>query len=131
TGGFLWIVSPWRFRLPVVPRSDNLSTLSSLVSSKREVCIVIGRTASKKTGRKGEKRKEKRRVELGILQLFEDEGQKLIKAAKEKRDKGAEEIGNQEKRMEKQMAEISVPFSHVNPVKQPPPYENEVKFKDL
>ncbi|KAI4902320.1 hypothetical protein NFI96_008882, partial [Prochilodus magdalenae] len=33
--------------------------------------------------------------------------------------------------MEKQMAEISVPFSHVNPVKQPPPYENEVKFKDL
>ncbi|KAI4874041.1 hypothetical protein NFI96_008902 [Prochilodus magdalenae] len=159
TGGFLWIVSPWQFRLPVVPHSDSRSTLSSLVSSKREASqgyqgngisvdidqpwpmegtlnpdviktiqvLVATYKASEKTGRKGEKRKEKRRVELGILQLFEDEGQKLIKAAKEKRDKGAEEIGNDEKRMEKQMAEISVPFSHVNPVKQPPPYEKETE----
>lgn len=50
TGGFLWIVSPWQFRLPLVPRSDNLSTLSSLVSSKREVCIVIGRTGHAGSG---------------------------------------------------------------------------------
>ncbi|KAI4881961.1 hypothetical protein NFI96_008338 [Prochilodus magdalenae] len=114
------IDQPWPMEGTLNP--DVIKTIQVLVATYK---------ASEKTGRKGEKRKEKRRVELGILQLFEDEGQKLIKAAKEKRDKGAEEIGNQEKRLDKQMAEISVPFSHVNPVKQPPPYENEVKFKDL
>ena len=114
------IDQPWPMEGTLNP--DVIKTIQVLVATYK---------ASEKTGRKGEKRKEKRRVELGILQLFEDEGQKLIKAAKEKRDKGVEEIGNQEKRMEKQMAEISIPFSHVNPVKQPPPYENEVKFKDL
>ncbi|KAI4899927.1 hypothetical protein NFI96_008311, partial [Prochilodus magdalenae] len=121
----------WYKRWPDIDQPWPMEgTLNADVIKTIQVLVATYKT-SEKTGRKGEKRKEKRRVELGILQLFEDEGQKFIKAAKEKRDKGAEEIGNQEKRMEKQMAEISVPFSHVNPVKQPPPYEKEVKFKDL
>ncbi|XP_034462106.1 uncharacterized protein LOC117774104 [Hippoglossus hippoglossus] len=43
--------------------------------------LVSTYKAEQKKGKKGEKRKEKRQVELGILQLFENEGQKLIKAA--------------------------------------------------
>ena len=73
----------------------------------------------------------KKRVELGTLQLFEDEGQKLIKAATDKRDRVAGEIEQNVKEAEKHMAEISVPFSQTNPVKKPPPYEKEVRFEEV
>ncbi|KAI3363948.1 hypothetical protein L3Q82_001555 [Scortum barcoo] len=65
--------------------------------------LVSTYKADQKKGKKGEKRKEKRQMELGILQLFEEEGQRLIEAANEKLDQ----------------------------VKKPPPYEKEVKFKEI
>ncbi|KAI3374460.1 hypothetical protein L3Q82_006281 [Scortum barcoo] len=58
---------------------------------------------TRRKARKEKERKEKRQMELGILQLFEEEGQRLIEAAKEKFDQ----------------------------VKKPPPYEKEVKFKEI
>ncbi|KAF0033550.1 hypothetical protein F2P81_013616 [Scophthalmus maximus] len=93
--------------------------------------LVSTYKVNQKKGKKGKKRREKRQTELGILQLFENEGQKLIKAAKENRDKGAEEIAKDAKITEKLMAEINTPFSHTDPVTKPPSYEKEVKFKDI
>ena len=54
--------------------------------------LVSTNKVGQKKGRKGQKRKEKRQTELGILQLFENEGQKLLKDAKEKRERSAEEM---------------------------------------
>ncbi|TNN23400.1 hypothetical protein EYF80_066480 [Liparis tanakae] len=54
--------------------------------------LVSTYKAGQRTGTKGERRKEKRLVELGILQLFEEEGQKLIKATIGKIDTFVEEI---------------------------------------
>ncbi|KAI4884206.1 hypothetical protein NFI96_029690, partial [Prochilodus magdalenae] len=48
-----------------------------------------------------------------------------------KRDGGVEEREQNVKEAEKQMAEISVPFSHADPVKKPPPYEKEVRFEEV
>ncbi|KAI3370343.1 hypothetical protein L3Q82_025112, partial [Scortum barcoo] len=93
--------------------------------------LVSTYKADQKKGKKGEKRKEKRQMELGILQLFEEEGQRLIEAAKEKFDQGIEEMNKNVKETKKLMAEINTPFSHVDAVKKPPPYEKEVKFKEI
>ncbi|XP_036446000.1 uncharacterized protein LOC118821473 [Colossoma macropomum] len=114
------IDQPWPVEGTLNP--DVIKTMQVLVSTYK---------ANQKKGKKGEKRKEKRQIELGILQLFENEGQKRIKAAKDKRDRGAEEIGENVKEREKLMAEIKAPFSHMDPVKRPPPYEKEVKFKEI
>ena len=114
------IDQPWPVQGTLNP--DVIKIMQVLVSTYK---------ANQKKGKKGAKRKEKRQVELGILQLFENEGQKLIKVAKDSRDRGAEEIGQNAKETEKLMIEISAPFSHTDPVKRPPPYEKEVKFKDV
>ncbi|KAG7222695.1 hypothetical protein INR49_026304, partial [Caranx melampygus] len=86
---------------------------------------------NEKKGRKGEKRKEKRQTELGILQLFEKEGQEWIKAKKEGREKVVGGIEKNVKKTEKLMAEVDAPFSHVAPVQRPPPYEKEVELGEL
>ena len=66
-----------------------------------------------------------------MLQLFENESQKLVKAAKEKREKDIEDIEKRAKEVDEIMMEINAPFSHTSPVKSPPPYESEVKIKDI
>ena len=114
------IDQPWPVEGTLNP--DVIKAMQVLVSTYK---------ADQKKGKKGEKRKEKRQIELGILELFENEGQKLIKVAKDNRDRGAEKIENNGKEMEKLMAEINAPFSHTDPVKKPPPYEKEVKFKEI
>ncbi|KAI3356026.1 hypothetical protein L3Q82_017298 [Scortum barcoo] len=101
---------------------DVVKTMKVLVSTYK---------ADQKKGKKGEERREKRQMELGILQLFEEEGQRLIEAAKEKFDQGIEEMNKNAKRRKKLMVEINTPFSHVDAVKKPPPYEKEVKFKEI
>ncbi|KAI3353557.1 hypothetical protein L3Q82_020078 [Scortum barcoo] len=101
---------------------DVVKTMKVLVSTYK---------ADQKKGKKGEERKEKRQMELGILQLFEEEGQRLIEAANEKLDQGIEKMNKNAKETEKLMAEINTPFSHVDAVKKPPPYEKEVKFKEI
>ncbi|KAI3374109.1 hypothetical protein L3Q82_005922 [Scortum barcoo] len=63
---------PWPVEGTLNP--DVVKTMKVLVSTYK---------ADQKKGKKGEKRKEKRQMELGILQLFEEEGQRLTKAAKE------------------------------------------------
>ncbi|KAI3370381.1 hypothetical protein L3Q82_024469, partial [Scortum barcoo] len=83
---------PWPVEGTLNP--DVVKTMKVLVSTYK---------ADQKKGKKGEERKEKRQMELGILQLFEEEGQRLIEAANEKLDQ----------------------------VKKPPPYEKEVKFKEI
>ena len=89
---------------------DVIKTLQVLVSTYK---------VSEKKGRKGKKRKEKRQRELGILQLFEEEGQKWMKHVKERREKSAEEREKHVGKTEKLMAEIDVPFS----MQIPPPYK--------
>lgn len=82
-------------------------------------------------GKKGERSKEKRRRELGVLKLFEHEGQKLMKDTQEKRDRGVEKMAKEAKITEKLMAEVNKPFSHTDSAKRPPPYEEEAEFKDV
>ena len=53
------------------------------------------------------------------MQLFENEGQKLLKAAKEKRKRSAEEVERNEKETEKLMAKVSAPFSCTASIKRP------------
>ena len=76
--------------------------------------------AEQKKGRKGQTRKEKRDIELAVLELFNQEGQKLLKVAKAKVDrniqKNLEEAG-------KLTEKSSIPFSHMVPIVTPPPYE--------
>ena len=93
--------------------------------------LVSTYKAEQKKGKKGQKRKEKRQVQLGILQLFENEGQKLIKAANDKKDKDVEEIGQNTKRTEKLLSDTNPFYSHMNPVKRPPPYEEGTKSKKI
>ncbi|KAI3359198.1 hypothetical protein L3Q82_002727 [Scortum barcoo] len=114
------IEQPWPVEGTLNP--DVVKTMKALVSTYK---------ADQKKGKKGEKRKEKRQMELGILQLFEEEGQRLIEAAKEKFEQGIEKMNKNAKKMKKLMAEINTPFSHVDAVKKPPPYEKEVKFKEI
>ena len=78
---------PWPVEGTLNP--DVIKTMQVLVSTYK---------ADQKKGKKGEKRKEKRQIELGILQLFENEGQKLIKVAKDNRDRGAEKNRKEWKR---------------------------------
>ncbi|KAI4899572.1 hypothetical protein NFI96_002188 [Prochilodus magdalenae] len=122
-----------RWRHEYLPTLQSRSKWQDVCPNIQEDDLVLlkDKQADQKRGKKGDKRKEQRQVELGILQLFEDEGQKLIKAAQDKRDKAAEEIEQSVKEAEKQMAEISVPFSHTDPVKKPPPYEREVRFEEV
>ncbi|KAM7378716.1 hypothetical protein PAMP_004320 [Pampus punctatissimus] len=101
---------------------DVIKTLQVLVSTYE---------AGQKKGKKGGKCKEKRQVESGILQLFENEERKWAEAVKYKRYKDAEEMRKNIKETEKLMVEINATFSHTDPVKKPPPYEKEVTFKDV
>ena len=95
---------------------DVIKTMQVLVSTYKSV---------QKKGKQGKKRSEKRQTELGILQLFENEGQKLINATKEKRERSAEEMENIAKVTAKLVMESNAPFSHTDPVKRPPPYEKD------
>ena len=114
------IDQPWPVEGTFNP--DVIKTIQVLVSTYK---------MNEKKGKKGEKRKEKKQRELGILQLFEKEGQRWIKAVKERRDKSVEEIEKNVERTEKLMTEIDAPFSHVAPVQRPPPYEKKVEFKEV
>ncbi|CAK6980064.1 uncharacterized protein LOC118821473, partial [Scomber scombrus] len=86
---------------------------------------------NEKKGKKGEKRKEKKQMELGILQLFEKEGQRWMKVVKDRREKSMEEMEKNVKRTEQLMTEIDAPFSHVVPVQRPPPYEKKAELKEI
>ncbi|XP_062255091.1 uncharacterized protein LOC133964835 [Platichthys flesus] len=59
--------------------------------------LVSTYKAAQKIGKKG--RREKKQVELGILQLFEIEGQKLIKAANDKKDRDIENTRQTERQI--------------------------------
>ncbi|KAM3612829.1 uncharacterized protein V6R79_015327 [Siganus canaliculatus] len=89
------------------------------------------RKADQRKGKKGQKRQEKRQRELRILELFNIEGQKLIKAANEKKEKAAGIIDENKKETEKMQAEINTPYTHVTATKKPPPYEKEVRLKKM
>ena len=84
--------------------------------------------AEQKKGRKGQRRKEKREMELAILELFNQEGQKLLKVAKARVDKNIERTLEAAKLTEKH----SVPFSHMSPlVATPQPYEKKSENTSL
>jgi len=65
---------------------------------------------SEKKGKKGEKRKEKRQTELGILQLFEKEGQRWKQYVKDRSEKSVKEMEKNVKQVEKLRTEIDAPF---------------------
>ncbi|KAM3607523.1 uncharacterized protein V6R79_009164 [Siganus canaliculatus] len=121
----------WHKRWPDIDQPWPVEgTLNPDVIKSMQVLVSVYKVDQKK-GKKGQKRKEKRQRELGLLQLFENEGQKLIKVVKEKKDKAAEIIQKSGRDTEKLLAEINTPYSHVTPIKNPPPYEKEVKFKEI
>jgi len=82
-------------------------------------------------GKKGNKRREKRCIELGILQLFEKEGQKRLKADADKQGNFKESIEKNAETTNKLTTEINKPFSHTLPVQCPPPYEMNTKCMDI
>ena len=81
------IDQPWPVEGTLNP--DVIKTMQVLVSTYK---------AGQKKGKKGEQCKKKRQTELGILKLFENEGQKRLKAAKDKNDRGAEKIRKMQKK---------------------------------
>ena len=82
--------------------------------------LVSTYKGGEKKGKKGEKRKEKRQIELGILQLLEKE-----EAVREQREESEKEIEWNVKKIKRIMAEMDAPLSHVAPVQEPQPYEEE------
>ena len=70
--------------------------------------LVSTYKAAQKRGKKGQARKAKRQIELDILQLFENEGQKLIKAANDKREEDIEKTRQTERQitLENQVEEL-------------------------
>ncbi|KAI3367262.1 hypothetical protein L3Q82_008149 [Scortum barcoo] len=98
--------------------SEVIKTIRVLVSTYK---------AEQRNGKKGQRRKEKRQTELGVLELFEKEGQKLLKASKNKMEKLSEKIGKNLEEAGQLMAKANAPYSHMSPVKSPPPYEKDTK----
>ena len=86
---------------------EVIKTLQVLISAYK---------AEQKTGRRGIARREKREKELGILDLFFQEGQKLSKAYRERLEMKAKADPSAVKQMKASLSEV--PFSHVDP----PPY---------
>ncbi|XP_074493132.1 uncharacterized protein LOC141768728 [Sebastes fasciatus] len=125
------ISEKWHKRWPEIDQPWPMEGTLNPDVIKIMLVLVSTYKAEQKKGRKGRKRKEKRQVELGILQLFEDEGQKLIKAANDKRDIVAEGIKQNTEQTEKLRKDTNSLFSHMNPVKGPPPYEKNVEFQEL
>lgn len=123
------ISKKWSKRWPQVDQPwPKEGTLNPDVINVMKVLVSTYKAGEKK-GTKGGRRKEKRLVELGILQLFEEEGQKLRNAIIEKRDKYAEEIEKNTKQTEKLLTDTDPTFSHMNPVKRRPRHEEEKKPK--
>ncbi|KAE8279991.1 hypothetical protein D5F01_LYC22126 [Larimichthys crocea] len=79
------------------------------------------------------KRKEKRQIELCVLELFSREGQRVLK----ERERASETIGENTETVEKLLAEINTPFSHQSSLllppsdKNPPPYEKKAESKSV
>ncbi|XP_054862101.1 uncharacterized protein LOC118471119 [Amphiprion ocellaris] len=114
----------WSKRWPDVDRPWPVQgTLNPDVIETMQV-LVSTHEAGQKRGKKGWRCMEKRRMELGMLKLFENEGQKLLKAVKGRREQKVE-AGEQ------LVEKIDAPFSHVASMKKPPPNEKEVKFADV
>ncbi len=88
-------------------------------------------SAYKKKGRESEKCKQKRQMELDVLQLFERESHKWAKAKKEKQQQAEEQIKVNEKQTEQLMLEVEAPFSHLTPIQKPPPYKKETELREL
>ncbi|CAJ1053307.1 uncharacterized protein LOC118470224 isoform X1 [Xyrichtys novacula] len=102
------IDQPWPVEGTLNP--EVVKTMHVLVSTNK---------AEQKKGKKGKKRQEKRQRELNILHLFEQEGQKMLKADKERKDRIVEEINKNVKSTEKLMAEVNKPLTH-DPSEEPP-----------
>ncbi len=90
---------------------DVIKTLQVLMTTYK---------AEQKKGKRGQERKKKRQMELGILDLFEREGQKLLKASREEREKLTEDIERNLQEAEQLMIKANTPFSHTSPLKCPP-----------
>ncbi|KAL7883157.1 hypothetical protein SRHO_G00008150 [Serrasalmus rhombeus] len=65
----------------------DASTSAPIASRKGHERRRQSESAVQKKGKKGEKRKEKRQIELCMLQLFEHEGQKRMARAEKRGDK--------------------------------------------
>ena len=125
--GIAEISEKWHKRWPDIDKPWPVEgTLNPDVIKTMRVLLPTYKAHQKK-GKKGEKHKQKRQMELAVLQLFENEGQKLIKAAKDKNKRIAEEIEDNAKIVEKLMAEINEPFSHLEVPQEPPPYAKGAK----
>ena len=109
---------PWPLKGTFNP--EVIKTLRVLVSTYK---------TDQRKGNKGLKRQSKRQLELGILELFSNEAQRILK---EREDKFVE-VGKTAEDTRKLITEIDRPFSHMAPVKlpsptkDPPPYEKKVE----
>jgi len=110
------IDKPWPVEGTFNP--DVIKTIQVLISTYK---------VNEMKGKNGDKRKLKRETELAILQLFEKEGQRWIKSARDSAEKTLREITKNTKKTEKLKMQIEEPFSHVAP----PPYDYGVNLKEI
>ncbi|XP_051912467.1 uncharacterized protein LOC127594728 [Hippocampus zosterae] len=85
--------------------------------------LVSAYKAGHKKGKRGEKRKEKREWELGLLKIFDEEGLKLNREFQQRKEKIKAEVQENMEEAKNLMEKANMPFSHVSPVKNPPPYD--------
>lgn len=124
--GVLTVSTKWHKRWPDIDQPWPLEgTFNPEVIETMRV-LVDTYKANERKGKKGEKRKEKRQMELGILRLFEVERENWLKSVKEQSEKSMEEIKKAKEKTGKVTAEIETGFSHVAQVHKPPPYEKDV-----
>ena len=107
----------WNKRWPHIDQPwPEEGTFDPEVIKTLQVLIDV-HEANKKTGKKGEKRKEKRNRETAFLALFDKVGQKI----REQQMTIITEVDADPKR---QMEKAYNPFIHTAPVVIPPPYES-------
>lgn len=120
----------WNKRWPDIERPWPVEgTLNADVINTINILISTYKTNEKK-GKKGKVRAKKRQTELAILQLFEDEGQKLRALTKEKDKVAKETIAKCMESTAELSEKINTPFSHVVALKNPPPYK-EAGYTDI
>ena len=103
---------------------DVINTIQVLASTHK---------AHKKKGRAGRIQQEKRRFELGVLELFKNEGQKLLQAKKEKQSNDIEDMASNAKKIEELTTKDGTFSSFTSPpiLGTPPPYEKDTKSGKL
>lgn len=124
-GDLLKVMKKWHKRWPNIAQPWPLEGTFNPEVIETMRGLVAAYKVNESRGGKGVKRQEKTEIELGVLQLFDDERECWLKSVKDQGVKCAENIQKAAKREDK-LKELETPFSHVAPGQRPPPYEGRV-----